>query len=71
MTIIRLASDHKLVGNTRQIGNVSVLWVAQGERADIRFQRYTKDYARYSDRPYKVGARSFKTLEAAVKALAT
>jgi hypothetical protein len=69
MTIIRISSDHKLAGNTRQIGNASVLWVGPYEAAEIRFQRYTKDYARYSDRPYKVGARSFKTLEAAVRAV--
>jgi hypothetical protein len=67
MNIIRIASDIKLVGNERLIDGAAVVWVGPFDKADIRFQRYTKDYARYSERPYKVGNRGFKTIEAAVR----
>jgi hypothetical protein len=67
------ASYPKHAGRVRlvNISNVThyVSYVPYGESADIKYQKYTKDYSRLNSRPYVTKRSSFASLESAVKSL--
>lgn len=66
---VTLFTYPKHAGRVREFDGVIVENVAT-DKADIVFKKYTADYRKYSDRPYKVGRKSFSSLRNAVKAVA-
>lgn len=59
------------VGNTRVVDGSTVEFVASHAPCHIRYQKYTKDYARYNSRPYIVVAtgKGYSMADNAVRAL--
>ena len=66
-TVIRVASYKWHVGRTAVSEGWTLLYVPSEEQADIRIQRYTKDFKYYSERPYRVGTKAFASMKNAVR----
>ncbi len=59
----------QLIGTTAAVNGQTVLYVNSSASPAVQHRKYVADYSRRSDRPWKVGKRSFASLPNAIRAL--